>query len=127
MDPREKANKYMETHKLGQLFEVLTAQLLFHKPDNPRKFIVKYLEEVKVSGTQPLLTEADLRTMFGMFDITKRGVMTPEQVNNAQHSILGPGADLQSLGLTVHRPMKEADFVEHMLKTCKAGVPFANS
>eukprot|EP00983_Pelagomonas_calceolata_P081786 1155694-Pelagomonas_calceolata.AAC.1 len=49
------------------------------------------------------------------------------QVNNAQHSILGPGADLQSLGLTVHRPMKEADFVEHMLKTCKAGVPFANS
>lgn len=55
--------------------------MLFHKPDNPRKFIVKYLEEVKVSGTQPLLTEADLRTMFGMFDITKRGVMTPEQVS----------------------------------------------
>ena len=62
--------------------EVLTAQLLFHKPDNPKRFVVKYLEEVKVTGTRPLLTEEDLKTMFGMFDITKRGVMTEEQVRH---------------------------------------------
>jgi hypothetical protein len=60
---------------------VLTAQLLFHKPDNPKRFVVKYLEEAKVSGTRPLLTQEDLNTMFGMFDITKRGVMTAEQVS----------------------------------------------
>jgi len=47
------------------------------------------------------------------------------KVNNAQRSVLGPGADLESLGLMVHKPMKEPEFVQHMMKACKAGVPYS--
>jgi hypothetical protein len=46
--------------------ETLTAQLLFNKPENPRQFLIKYLENVKVSKAQPLLTANDLSTMFAM-------------------------------------------------------------
>lgn len=65
--------------------------------------------------------QEDLRTMFGMFDITKRGLMTEDQVNNAQRSILGPSADLEALGLLATAPMVEAQFVAHMMRACKAG------
>jgi hypothetical protein len=43
--------------------QALTAQLLFHKPENPKQFICRYLEQVKVAGTPPLLTKEDLETM----------------------------------------------------------------
>ena len=36
-----------------------------------------------MTGTQPLLTADDLATMFGMFDLTKRGTITAEQVGRS--------------------------------------------
>ena len=36
--------------------QAITAQLLFYKPEQPREFICKYIDEVKVSGTPTLLT-----------------------------------------------------------------------
>jgi len=66
-------------------------------------------------------SQDDLHAMFGMFDITRRGLMTEEQVNNAQRSILGPAAALEALDLLAKAPMAEAEFVSHMMKACKAG------
>lgn len=63
--------------------QAITAQLLFYKPDDPKAFICKYLEDIKSTGTPTLITEQDLETMFGMFDITKRGSVTAEQANRA--------------------------------------------
>jgi hypothetical protein len=56
---------------------------LFYKPGDPKKHIVQYLENAKVAGTKPLITDADLDVMFGMFDITKRGTVTTEQATRA--------------------------------------------
>jgi hypothetical protein len=105
---------------------VLTAELLFHKPENPRAFIVRYLEQAKVAGTRPLLTEDDLPAMFGMLDITRRGVVTQEQVNNVQRTILGPSHDLGAQGLLCPKPMLSLEeFMEHIrLKTLKACIPY---
>ena len=49
--------------------------------------------QVKMAGTQPLLTGEDLVTMFGMFDLTKRGAITAEQVRAACGGGLGSVGD----------------------------------
>lgn len=69
--------------------QVLTAQLLFEKPEDPREFLVEMLETMKAQGAKPLLTDSDLETMFGMFDVTRRGVLTRQQAYRALKTILG--------------------------------------
>ncbi|KAJ9514629.1 hypothetical protein QJQ45_028346 [Haematococcus lacustris] len=99
--PREQANAYIETHNVRSILgtillqcQTLTAQLLFHKPDNPRSFLIKYLEKVKVEGAQPLIDENDLRTTFAMLDVLKRGSVTEDQALSTLRSMLGAGASL---------------------------------
>jgi hypothetical protein len=96
------------------LSQAITSELLFHKPEHPRGFICKFLEQVKVTGTPPLLTKQDLETMFGMFDITKKGVITAQQANAALKSILGPAADLSRVDVPRDAFLKKDEFVDCM-------------
>lgn len=43
-DPREKANAYMEKHRITELFEELGTSLLYHRPEDLRKFLVEQLK-----------------------------------------------------------------------------------
>ncbi len=106
------------------IFQAITAELLFYKPENPREYIVKYLENAKISGTSTLITDQDLETMFGMFDITKRGVVTAEQANRALQVILGPSADLAEVGIASTAKLAKADFVEAMAQALKRASPY---
>lgn len=104
---------------------MITAQLLLHKPDNPKRFIAKYVETVKLQGTAPLLNEEDLRTMFAMFDVTKRGVVSFEQAEAALRSVLGPQATLaDTSSLTPGSFIKEKEFVDAMMQALKEAVPY---
>mmetsp|Transcript_6381 Transcript_6381/g.15842 ORF Transcript_6381/g.15842 Transcript_6381/m.15842 type:complete len:129 (-) Transcript_6381:529-915(-) len=123
-DPKVAAEQYLEKHKLCQLLETLTAQLLVNKPDNPRDFIVKYLEGVKLSGTHSLLTDVDLKTMFGMLDITKRGQITCDQANNVMRTILGPAAEEHLVQSHETPYLSEDKFVEVVTQAMKATVPY---
>ena len=68
----------------------MTAQLLFHKPRDPQAFLVTLLQQIKTHGTKPLLDSSDLETMFGIFDVTNRGVLTKQQAYRALKTVLGP-------------------------------------
>lgn len=46
--------------------QLLVAELLYHKPQDPKQYIVTYLERTKVAGTKPLFNKQDLHTMFEM-------------------------------------------------------------
>ncbi len=67
------------------------AQLLYHKPTDPRAFLVQQLELLKVARQPGLLNRRDLSAMFHMFDLTGRGHVTAEQADNALATILGRG------------------------------------
>ncbi|GIL53691.1 hypothetical protein Vafri_9327 [Volvox africanus] len=123
-DPRAKVEAYLENNKIPQLFEAITAELLFYKPEKPREYIVKYLENAKVTGTSTLITEQDLDTMFGMFDITKRGVVTAEQANRALQVILGPSADLSEVGVASSAKLSKVEFVDAMSQALKRASPY---
>ncbi len=90
--------------------------MLFLKPDNPKAYLIQQLEAAKAtqSGAKPLLTDKDFRTMFGMFDVTKRGAVTREQASAALVSIMGPGASFEAAGLEPPAFLKEEDFVSVM-------------
>lgn len=67
----------------------MTAALLLHKPDEPCKFLAEYLSGLQTLGAQPALTREDLRTMFGMFDVTEKGVVSVAQADQVMHSCQG--------------------------------------
>lgn len=123
-DPRFQSQQYMEENKIQELFEALTAHILFYKPENPRTEACKYLERVKVAGTPVLLNDTDLSTMFSMFDITNRGVITSEQADNALKSLLGPEATLQTVGIEKGRYLKVDEFVSCMTKALEQAAPY---
>lgn len=85
---------------------------MYDKPDDPSKFIVNYLEKVKVDGLPPLLKAEDIDAMFGMLDVTNKGSISVEQANNVAKSVIGPNADL---GLSESVVSKEV-FIQVMLK-----------
>lgn len=63
---------------------MLIAELLVHKPAEPRAFLVAFLEKLRAAGAQPLLTQPDLEAMFGMFDVTNTGTVTTSAWGCAQ-------------------------------------------
>ena len=74
------------------LAQVLTAQLLFHKPSDPRAFCIDFVQKLQKqqSGTD-LLNKQDVETMFSMFDITNQGMLSKQQAFRAVKTVLGPG------------------------------------
>ena len=80
----------MEQHNVTDMLEALTAQLLFHKPDDPRILCINFLANMKKQGAKHLLTKADAETMFQMFDITNQGSLTKQQAFRAIKTVLGP-------------------------------------
>eukprot|EP00955_Chlamydomonas_euryale_P098987 365187-Chlamydomonas_euryale.AAC.26 len=114
-------NVVQAARALRAALQLMTAELLFHKPDDPRAFIIDYLTKVKTGGTRPLLDEKDLETVFGMFDVVQRGVINVEQADAALRNVLGPSS---SLGLEAGATLTKEQFVDSMSKAMQANVPY---
>ena len=65
----------------------MTAALLLQKPAEPCKFLADYLIALQRQGGQPALTRKELRVMFGMFDVTEKGVVSVAQANQVPPSM----------------------------------------
>lgn len=100
----------------------MTAELLFHKPDDPKAFISDYLTGVKTGGTRPLLDAKDLETVFGMFDVVGRGTISVAQAESALRNVLGQGASLGMLEPDAQ--LTKDQFVEAMSSSLQANVPY---
>merc|ERR1712054_643488 len=85
-DQAEKSREYLADKRVPQLLQRLSAAVLFHRPENPRAFLLKQLEALK-SGQDMLFTEEDLQTMFGMFDIVRKGTITVDQYKQALQTL----------------------------------------
>ena len=62
--------------------------------------------------------------MFGMFDVTKKGVITAEQANAALKSIMGPAADLRRVDVEPDAVLRKEQFVDAMHKALTAAAPY---
>ncbi|XP_062522867.1 EF-hand calcium-binding domain-containing protein 10-like [Corticium candelabrum] len=79
------AEDYVTDHRLRDFFTNLTAAIVHHRPDNPKEFMVQYIQELKDKregerhDAPCLFQDNNIRAMFGMFDVTHRGYITRKQ------------------------------------------------
>merc|ERR1711967_221337 len=85
-DQSEISRTDLAQKRIPQLLQRLSAAVLFHRPDDPRAFLLKQLEALK-SGQDMLFTDEDLQTMFGMFDIVRKGTITVGQYKQAMSTL----------------------------------------
>ena len=86
------AERYMSQHRIRDLFENLTAALVYERPEDPKLFIKEHLEKLKKArddGCPPpsLLDESNIISLFGMMDLTKRGYIKLEQYHAGMQSM----------------------------------------
>lgn len=91
-DQELNAERYMREHRVRDLFENLTAALVYERPEDPKLFIKEHLEKLKEArdrgGPPPsLLDESNILSLFGMMDLTERGFIKLEQYHAGMQSM----------------------------------------
>ena len=87
------AVKYLKEHRILDLFENLTAALVFSRPEDPKAFMRKHIEQLQKAKSNPeeeppsFIDEANIKSVFNMLDITKKGHITREQYLQAMKSM----------------------------------------
>ncbi|CAL8263183.1 unnamed protein product [Merluccius merluccius] len=83
--PRAKeAAKYLEKHKIVELMNNLTSNVLFYRPEDPKEFLIGFLDQLKESRDNRvdgpcLFNESNLDSVFGLIDPTNEGYVTYAQ------------------------------------------------
>ena len=88
-DPRVEAREYLESKGVLDLFQELGTLLMYHKPEDPRSFLVEQLQILQEKQKteklgSSIFTEADIKTLFGMFDPTGKGSITGAQCRQGE-------------------------------------------
>ena len=90
----ERASKYMKDHRIIELFENMMAGLVYERPENPKEYMKKHLQQLLKAKADPeeveapcLLDESNLKSMYYMLDITKKGYISKEQYLQAMGAI----------------------------------------
>merc|ERR1712141_5631 len=109
MPREEEARNYLSQHKVLELFDNLTAQLMYTQPDHPKDFLIEKIEQLIKSRLTKhdhpcLFDESNIQAVFGMLDPTDRGYIKLQQYTEALQSMginnfqeAPPGGDLDRI------------------------------
>lgn len=92
-NPREtEANEYLDANRIPELFHNITSQLVFHRPDNPKTFMIDYITKLKEGRTTQmnypcLFDDTNIESVFGMLDPTKKGYISLSQYLEAMNTM----------------------------------------
>lgn len=115
LDPAKEAEHYLQSHKLVPLLESMAAALLYEMPSNPRTFLANKLEALRATGKEPHhFTDEDLTALFGIFDVSGRGVVTTEQTGEAIKVLTGEKRSVgEGIGAEKHEELEKDKFIQH--------------
>jgi len=86
-DPRTLAMEYLSKNKIPEIFEILGSKLAILKPSDPNAFIIEELSKMTATKKRgesiTLFDEADIKTLFSVFDLTGRGFVSKTQYMRA--------------------------------------------
>lgn len=90
----EGAAKYLKDHKIIELFQNLTSSLVYERPEDPKSFMKNHIEQLLRAKSDPdeadppcFMDESNLKSIFSMLDVTKRGYITKEQYLQAMSNL----------------------------------------
>ncbi|XP_008309713.1 EF-hand calcium-binding domain-containing protein 10-like [Cynoglossus semilaevis] len=84
----KESSDYLKRHKIIELMDNLTSMLFFYRPENPREFLIKQLEQLNISKQtgekRPnLFNSSNLDAVFGILDPTNQKYITFAQYKQA--------------------------------------------
>ncbi|KAL2920021.1 hypothetical protein HK105_200087 [Polyrhizophydium stewartii] len=98
----EEARAYMERHRIHDAVLQLAAAVLIDRPQNPREFMVRRLEGMRVARARAqnhvLFSRDNLVALFKIFDVTGRGYITIDQYKE------GACRPMATLGASKYNP-----------------------
>ncbi|KAL5014617.1 hypothetical protein ScPMuIL_008887 [Solemya velum] len=118
----DEATEYLQKHRIIELFNNLTSQIIYQRPEEPKKFMIEQLERLKKAQRTNidypcLFDDSNIQSVFGMLDPTNTGFITLEQYEAA----------FTTLGITKYN--KTQDMIdrnqvslEEFLKEAKHGI-----
>ncbi|XP_065828907.1 EF-hand calcium-binding domain-containing protein 10-like [Oscarella lobularis] len=87
---QEKIERYLSENKIAELISNITTALVYKRPDDPKAFIVNFLEKLKklredeeTYGESAFFDEHNLVALFGLMDVTGQGFITKSQYTQA--------------------------------------------
>ena len=90
VDPVLETHAYFEKHKLGALFESMTASLMVRKPDDPRAFLTERLLNRKRNGTPVAdFSDAELGSLFDASDAAGAGHVSGAKASRGLEVLVG--------------------------------------
>ncbi|CAG5957696.1 EF-hand calcium-binding domain-containing protein 10 [Menidia menidia] len=86
------AADYVEKHKIVELMENLTSMLFYHRPENPREFLMEQLKQLKMSKQSHVkgpnvFNNADLDAVFEILDPANQKYITFAQYKHALRTL----------------------------------------
>ncbi|KAK3774546.1 hypothetical protein RRG08_049482 [Elysia crispata] len=104
----EDATEYLNKHRVLDLFNSLTAQLIYKRPDDPKAFLIETLENLQKSRSTKvnypcLFDESNIQAVFGMLDPTGRGFITVKQYQEAMITLGAKDYDQNPHGSDIDR------------------------
>merc|ERR1712154_538050 len=126
----EDATDYLEKHRVLELFNNLTSQLIYSRPDNPKTFLIDTLEKLVKSRSSKLnypclFNESNVQSVFGMLDPTGRGHITTKQYKEAMITLGAKDFDEAPHGADVDRITYDVFLREAKIGLSKASATFA--
>ncbi|XP_057313998.1 EF-hand calcium-binding domain-containing protein 10-like [Hydractinia symbiolongicarpus] len=88
----ERAQFYLKKHKILELLENITSALVYERPDNPKTFIIDYIEKLKESRNTSvnyptLFDESNVKSIFGMMDTANKGFINHSQYKSGMENL----------------------------------------
>ncbi|UJR31716.1 hypothetical protein I4U23_019196 [Adineta vaga] len=93
MNPIEQSGAdYLQTHRIPDLFHNLSAALVYNKPDDPKAFMIDFLEQLKKArlaglASPSLVQDNDLLSIFRMLDPAGHGHITYSQYASTMEAL----------------------------------------
>ena len=130
---RQGALDYMDEHKIPELFEQATAALVYHRPDNPKQFLIEHLKQLESARDNPgecqppsLFDEQNLLSVFRMLDIAGRGYISLAQYNEAMNCLGVKKCSMSPVGAELNKISRET-FIREALAGLKLSIQTFNT
>ncbi|XP_011440511.2 EF-hand calcium-binding domain-containing protein 10 [Magallana gigas] len=86
------AREYLEQHRVLELFNNMTSQLIYNRPENPKKYMIDLLEKLQRSRATKhdypcLFDDTNIQSVYNMLDPTNRGFITLQQYKEAMDTL----------------------------------------
>ncbi|XP_060083414.1 EF-hand calcium-binding domain-containing protein 10-like [Ylistrum balloti] len=126
------ARQYLESHRVLELFNNLTSQLIYNRPEEPKNFMIDVLEKLqKAKMTKMdfpcLFDDTNIQSVFGMLDPTNRGCITAQQYSAALTTLGVKNFDESPEGSSDDRITFETFLKEARKGLSEASATFENS